>query len=1163
MKKIGKIRKTGLAFTALSVSAALLGTGLACSMPYRAFADSPSARTVETDTMVFDGLTVPTEADYGKTFKVKQASGADLTVTAPDGTDVELGAASEGYYTIAAKQVGNYVVKYAASGDEKAAYSFNVSVSLEEDYFLKVDNNGAGIPTRIKTGDSIKGLPEAHIAYYDENKILRYYPGKVNWQITDSLGEGEEHEHKFGDDVEVKQSGKLYLTYSAQIEDNGTKWFSETFEVNAQSSFEDKRAPSLTVSGITSNISVKRAVTLPIATVSDDYDTNPLVEITVTDPNGDAVKVVDIDRYGYAYQDADKLKNDEYPAVAFDNKDVMTFYPLIAGQYHVKYVAKDDAGNVSSSKSWTMTAGDSVAPVFQEIDDWKIPAKWGLTVTNAEGEIEENDAKAIEIPIPFLVDNKDHMKAKEVEEGEEEDKDLISLYVRITDSDYSRDILVFRNVLAKPAEQEKGDEDEDKESKTTDCNASNEVYDEGKTQTFSQYSDTPFKFDFTKYDRKDKNGDPVDKAGTYTVYYRAQDAAGNRSTRTFTIDLQSEYKDENAPTIDDINVPDYISTADTTFNIPSAVAQDSESSTIHVEYRIYSDNGLEDKDGGRYIVVKGGEAADIETRDDGMYLIIDKDKDYAKELKLVGNMYFCVTATDAVGNVALNSEKAEGAYTIDNYNESSDVVKVIEKSEEKSYTYHGNIEFKTKSVEDGVTSWKSGETILTGQEVNAGGFTIDTTYDMRKYTGFEISVVNAEGAAIETWLETYTTYTEDTAKIYVQNIGFRPTKETAEEEYYYLTIRVFDVNDINSVYVYKFQVEKAQSGGGTVKPAAEIAPDSVGNVNVKYTLHATDDSFAGAENDHEYYHARKIRGWTYSLMGNEFTAKSQSSYSITDGFVDAEKVNDYSDLGEDFLSDGVNGANYSFSITDSEKPVIEVQGVMPKYAKKSTDDNKVYVEIPSVIAYSSNGPANVKIEVTVSGDPVKTEKIEGTNKYKFEGKKDGVYTIRVTATRADAGEASATYTVNIGDVEAPEFTVSGGTSGRKSQGDTFTYGEIKLVGDSLEKDKSTATITKKLYDPSGAEVSGSTVSGSYNSYADKKNNGSTIKLSKSGTYKVVYTVKDSVGNEDPYIVYVTVSASGTSTPTTFTTLSTVLIIIAVVLLAGVIVYVVRFRKVKK
>ncbi|MDE7464651.1 MAG: hypothetical protein K2M48_06435, partial [Clostridiales bacterium] len=775
------------------------------------------------------------------------------------------------------------------------------------------------------------------------------------------------------------------------------------------------------------------------------------------------------------------------------------------------------------SKSWVMTAGDSVAPVFEEIDDWKIPAKWGLNVTKAgETDADKKVESAIEIPIPFLVDNKDHMPKLDLAEGEE-DKDIVSLYVRITDSDYNRDILTFTNVLSKAEEKE----EDGKVKVTGNCTASNSVYDDGNTQVFSYFSEDAFKFDFSKYDRKDKDNEDVDLAGTYTVYYRTSDAAGNRSTKQYVIDLKADYEDKNAPTIDDLNLPKYISSEDTTFNIPSVIASDAESSTVHTEYKIYSKAEVDGNEEVNFIEVKGGEKADIVEKEDGLYLVLDKGKSYAKELKLGENMYFCVTATDAVGNVATNLDDAE------DYASSKDVVKVISKNTENNYTYTGAIDFVPAATYEGkkVASWAaSGTDIYVGDKVLAGSLTIGgIKADMRKYTGFEVSVVNiADGSVVETTLETYTIYDEDanTATIYVKNIQFTPLKDGK----HYLTVRVFDVNNKNSVYSYNVEVKAKNDGGSGVRPSAAAIPDSVGSVNVKYSLKETDDYYAGAESGKTYYHAYKIRSSAiYSLMGTELTAKTDGSCSITNGFVEETvATGSYSNLGDSFLSDGVNGGNYSFSVTDSEKPVIEIQGIMPTYAEKNAK-----VIIPSIIAYSANGAANVEIEVKASNSKVDVTKVTDedgneTNEYEFVGTKDGVYTIKVTAT-SSGGEDSKTYTVNIGDVIAPEFTVSGGTTGRKTQGDEFTYGKIKLV----DENEKNVQITKTIYDPSGAEVSGATVDGSYSSYKDKTNNGSKITLDKSGTYKVVYTVKDSVGNSDPYIEYVTVSATGSSTPTTF------------------------------
>ena len=103
-----------------------------------------------------------------------------------------------------------------------------------------------------------------------------------------------------------------------------------------------------------------------------------------------------------------------------------------------------------------------------------------------------------------------------------------------------------------------------------------------------------------------------------------------------------------------------------------------------------------------------------------------------------------------------------------------------------------------------------------------------------------------------------------------------------------------------------------------------------------------------------------------------------------------------------------------------------------------------------------------------------------------------------------------------------------------------------------------------MYDPTGAVVSSATVTGSYNSYKDvqQPDDDTDIKLTMSGDYIVEYIVSDKAGNETTQRVKITVVSKGSGKAKTFTGLSIALTVIAVVLLAGVIIYVVRFRKVK-
>ncbi len=1143
MKKIGNSKKIGLAVTSVFACTALLSTGIAAATPFNVAAASDATPTkVE----LFDGITVQDKCSYGDPIKVPVVSGSTVTVTTPNGTSADLGSETDGAYSVTANQIGNYTVTYSAASGEK--YDFNVYVTLDEDYFLKVDYNGADIPTYIQNGGSFE-LPDASIVYYDENKVLRSY-GAVTPEITDSLG----NTYEVGDTVTASQNGKLYITYSVAVGTDGLKYLSKTFTVNVQSSFNDTVAPSLAVSGISSEYSVNRAVTLPKATVSDSFDDNVKVSITVLDPDGEAVRLTDIDRYGYSYQDQAKLDEDEeageanekdwnYPYVKFDNDQAMTFYPVKEGTYTITYVAEDDAGNKSVTKSFRPVVKDSYAPQFEEIAEYQIPSTWGLNVSNKDG-LQEDLSGKITMPIPVLVDNKDHMYP---DEAVENDSDLISLYFRVTDADYSRTIVEFKNILS--------DGDDSKYTSKADASSGSIYGTEGTQYPFNK--DNAFVFDFALYDRKDAKGETVDKAGTYTVYYRAEDKAGNRSTKSFTVTLNDDYTDEAAPSTAEVTVPSYISAADEFLNIPTPSVADASDKNPKVEYRLYSDNDKADEEGGRYITVKGGERAEI-VNDNGLWLVIDKDKDYAKKLELKGNLYFCVTATDSVGNVKTNSEDSTvTSFDIDNYNTCEAAVKVIADNNTQSYEYKGdNIAFKTVKVEaDGTkteTEVSGTNKIYADSTINAGGFEISVSdVDMRKYTGFEVSVTDEKGNEQNVTLETFTVFDDSTATIYVNNITFVPGAAGK----HYLTIRVFDVNNKSSVYGYSFDVEKSTNSSGSTQSATVIS--STGSAYVKYTLHNEKIEDIGSS-DKTYFVARKISGGKFSLMGSELIAKTQGSYSITDGYIESSKAVAGADFDTDVTPYGANNGRYTVDITDKGAPVIDIQGVMPTYGKKSTTEEPATIELPAIVAYAENGAA--KVEVTVkdsSGSKVKVNKDDTTGKYSFTATKDGVYTVTVTATRAAASPVIATYPINVGDVVGPEFSVTPPSS-RMKVGDAFNFSTMTLAEGESE---SGVNITKRLIDPSKEEVASATISGTYKSYYNK--NGSDIKLDKSGTYEVVYTATDSVGNVTTQRFTINVAASGSSTPTTFTTLSTVLIVVAVVLLAGVIVYVVRFRKVKK
>lgn len=1091
MKKFKSIWMT-LLVVVLSVAMVISGASLF------AFAGAaPLAASTLTSNELVKNINIQSKVKYGESFDVPQgrASADEVSVTAPDGKKVTLNF-NNSKATVKADQTGSYIVTYSAiaDNDKEVNYDFVVYSYLEEEYEIKVDGNGAKIPTITAKGSTFK-LPTAKLVWYDEDGEMHTVDGAA---VKAIVGSGEEIDVSTEEkEYTANNSGLLYVRYFVQLE-SGKKFYSKDYTVRVQEKFTDNSAPTLSVVNVPTEANINKKVTLPTATASDDFDENIEIKVTVTFGN-EAVKKVELDDNGFASKKLDA-------GVEFDNDKVMSFYPTETGTYKVIYQAVDDAGRTSAPHEYTVTCSDKSAPVFKDIDDFQIPDKWGLTVktkdSNGTGD-EVSVPATVKFPTPAIIDNAGN-------EG-------LTVSFKITNSDNTT-VMSFDNIL---------DTSEEGKGKVFKSNGANY----GVAGESAEFKWDELLFDFNKV----LNTDP--KTDTYTAEYKAKDAKGNIATKTYKIAVENNYKDEKAPTTAEVETPAYIVVGgdQETFTVPTPSVADAEAATtrLKVEYTITSDASAT----GGYILtkaVKGGEEAEI-IEDGGKYALEFDDGD---KLLLNTKLEFSLKVTDSVGLSKSNTVADNTVAVVSPAN----VTNQLEISGAIADQNPNNGSAKPWEQKD---------------KINAGGFSIKVKPSDRPFTGFDVTVKNPKGeelnnVTLETYYDWYSGMSDDDAKLVVRNLSFTP----AAAGIYTVEVRAFNLGGVNTISVYPIEVKGSGNNGGSTENSAVSMP-TTGSSYTAYALRnekLTDISVTPGANE-KLYMTYKINGGRFSLMGTEFIALNQGTYMFTDGYT-------VKDTQSNTVGAIEGRENYSIAITDTEQPAIEVQGLMPLYANKKTslDDASQDVKLPAVVAVGEHGNAEVSIKIVDkdNGDVEAVKSADGSY-YTFEPLMDGKYTVTYTATLNGGEPVTATFYINVGDVIAPDFTVLSAPAEKLKIGSEFTFSKLDATVDDGEQ-ISDYTFTKKLIDPSKTEVSSATISGKGTTYANKADNGSKIKLDKSGTYTVVYEVSDKVGNKTTVQYEITVSAQKSSSNVSLTMISTVLIIVGVILIAGVIIYLVRYRK---
>ena len=1012
--------------------------------------------------------------EYGQAFDVQSAEGYTVKVIAPSGKEA---AVENGKVT--ADQLGNYIVTYT-KGDME--YSFRVASKIADTYELYVGEviNGvlytaADIPSFAGKNNEYT-VPSAYLVK-TENGTSTVVGAKIAPVFSGVKNEKTDKGYKF------TEAGTAFVRYETTVE-GGAKVISKDYEIQVQSEMADDSKPTITVTNFPKTAQLKSKLTLPTASVNDDYDKAVRVEISVKDADGKTVKEAVVDEEtGYATSFTEKELYFDATAgktVVGEGETVLSgtyFYPATKGDYKVTYKAIDDAGNAADVLEYTVAVSDGKAPTVT-FDATTLPSNWGWkSVKNKSGELESN---ALTFGMPEFYDN------------DTENKDIV-VTLTVTDPQ-GKTVARFSNINT----------DKDEEYTST-----NSVFKTAPKYTFKADTKT-FTFDIKAYVEAIKSA--MEEAqetysysvtGNYSVVYTAKDKTGNTaSTSTYYINVVEDYVDETEPTVTIENIPERIVVKNgLTFTVPSVIFYSKEDSNLTTSYTLTSGEKSIDVKSGEELACTDGKIGELEVTGETVTLK--------------------ATAKSAAGNAT----------------EKSYEIKVVKASAKE-------LDYEVVLVKNASADLRCGV-----GEINYGTLKIgDITESEIKNVGVELGIKSSEGIYLNQFSAEI--YWADNTKI-VRDITFIPTIAGT----YYLEVRVFDVYGNNEVRMYPIEIaEKSESDSRPTGPSAGTLPTSadiyttVELVNSTFTLNNYSTYVKAADEDVYLATAHVISGGRFSLMGEQLVMMTAGTYKVTDKPI-IVTTNDYTknyNGGAEGYEAWLNSyAVEKKSIVANQSTTITFETVgkaVPAYVAQVNSE----VTLPAMIAYNTVMNAkkeDIKVEVThSSGVEMKvTEQADGT--YMFKPNSNGAYTVKYTASVGGSSD-TATFTVKVGDINAPEFKVDAHGKTAKT-GSKFEFNEVTLL-----ESETGITVLKTLKKDGSTKATVKSLTGK----------GEDITLSEAGTYEVTYEVTDKNGNTSTKRFTITVTEASANTVSAVTVVTIVLVVVAVALIAGIVIYLVVSRK---
>lgn len=935
-----------------------------------------------------------TSVVYGEQFDVNTVDGFTLTVTDPSGKEVTV---SEGKVT--ATQLGNYVISYA-KGD--LTYTFTVNSKMDTTYDLTVGEvvNGilyaeADIPT-YATVDQEYVIPAAYLSKTVDGETVIVSKVEPSFKGVNA--------NKSGNGYKFDAAGTVFVRYEAAIE-GGAKVLSKDYEIKVQKNFVDETKPTITVTNFPKTAQLNSKLTLPTATVSDDYDNVVRVEISVLDPDGNKVTSATVDKEtGYATEyGTDVLYFDNAGGKTYANEGAtvmsgMYFYPKTKGDYKITYKAVDDSGNAANNLEYTVSVSDGKAPVISYDAD-KIPTNWGWkSVTNKEGALENN---TITFGMPEFYDN-------------DSAKEDITVTLTVTDPN-GKTVVRFDNINS---------------NSDSTYTSTNSVFATAPTYTF--VANKGFEFDVKKYveDIKAATADSATSyvvTGSYSVVYTAKDKTGNTaSTATYYINMVEDYVDETEPTVTINNAPERVVVKDgLTFTVPSVSYYSKEDSNLTTSYKLVSGEASIDVESDEELVCKNGKIGDlaITTETVELVAVATSDAGNTKETKVTINVVLADAKAMAYDVVLVKNEAADLRNGVGEINYGTVKIGDIAESEVKNV-----------GVELGIKDADGTYLSQFGAEI----YWADNTKIIRN-----ITFVPSAAGTYYLEVRVFDIYGNNSVRIYPIEIAQKENSGTIDSGASAGTLPT-------SADIYS-TVELVNKSFTLTNVGTYLGEDEQHNVYV-----ATAHEISGGR--------FSLIGESFVMMTTGTYKVTDKPVIVSK----LDYTKDYAGTkpGYEAWLNSYAIEKKSIVANQDTSIVFETVGTaVPTYVEEVGST----VKLPAMIAYNAvenAKKADVKVEVThSSGVEMKvTENEDGT--YSFIPNANGTYTVKYTAVVGGSSDTSS-YTLKVGDITAPEFEVSDHSKTAKI-GDKFEFNAISCsetgvtVLKTLSKDGSTLSTIKSL-----------------------------------------------------------------------------------------------------